>query len=165
MTLSSRSLNGRGFPLSNPKKKDQQSPLPVTSSLYNFYLTPKSAPLSGLSFPCFSWMILLLISKRSWIDGFFSFPGIFFFCATAFLSAFPASLTAVFSLLHDFVFNFGFSSFEHELKMSKRTSLSQKRIWKKSGRKSYGMDPCLNMSFESGGISTPFKDLSWNEQF
>ena len=49
--------------------------------------------------------------------------------------------------------------------MSKRTSLSQKRIWKKSGRKSYGMDPCLNMSFESGGISTPFKDLSWKRQY
>ena len=71
----------------------------TSDSLYLFYtvLTPKSAPLSGLSFPCFSWIILLLISKRSWIDGFFSFPGIAFFCATGFLSAFPASLTAVFA--------------------------------------------------------------------
>ena len=101
--------------------------------------------------------------RRSWIDGFFSFPGISFFCATAFLSAFPASLTAVFSLLRNFVFNFGFSSFEHGLKMNKRTSLSQKGIRKKYGRKSYVMDPWLNMSFESCGISTPFKDLSWNE--
>ena len=29
--------------------------------------------LSGLSFPCFSWIILLLISKRSWIDGCYYF--------------------------------------------------------------------------------------------
>lgn len=65
--------------------------LRLHSILYYTILTLKSAPLSGSSFPCFSWMILLLISKRSWIDGFFSFPVI------AFLSAFPASLTAIFA--------------------------------------------------------------------
>ena len=51
----------------------------TSDSLYLFYtvLTPKSASLSGLSFPCFSWIILLLISKRSWIDGFFSWHCLF----------------------------------------------------------------------------------------
>ena len=51
-------------------KKPEVTIIFMTSdSLYLFYtvLTPKSAPLSGLSFPCFSWIILLLISKRSWI--------------------------------------------------------------------------------------------------
>ena len=65
--------------------------------LFYTVLTPKSAPLSILSCPCFPWIIFLLISKRSWIDVFFSFPVIALFCATAFLSAFPASLTAVFA--------------------------------------------------------------------
>ena len=65
--------------------------------LFYTVLTPKSAPLSILSCPCFSWIIFLLISKRSWIDVFFSFPVIALFCATGFLSAFPVSLTAVFA--------------------------------------------------------------------
>ena len=38
-----------------------------------------------------------VISKRSWIDSFFSFPIIVFFSVIAFLSAFPASLTTVFA--------------------------------------------------------------------
>ena len=49
-------------------KKPEVTIIFMTSdSLYLFYtvLTPKSASLSGLSFPCFSWIILLLISKRS----------------------------------------------------------------------------------------------------
>ena len=57
-------------------KKPEVTIIFMTSdSLYLFYtvLTPKSAPLSGLSFPCFSWIILLLISKRSWIDGCYYF--------------------------------------------------------------------------------------------
>ena len=57
-------------------KKPEVTIIFMTSdSLYLFYtvLTPKSASLSGLSFPCFSWIILLLISKRSWIDGCYYF--------------------------------------------------------------------------------------------
>ena len=42
--------------------------------IYYTVLTPKSAPLSGLSFPRFSCIILLLISSRSWMDNFLSFP-------------------------------------------------------------------------------------------
>ena len=61
-------------------KKPEVTIIFMTSdSLYLFYtvLTPKSASLSGLSFPCFSWIILLLISKRSWIDSFFSWHCLF----------------------------------------------------------------------------------------
>lgn len=36
------------------------------------YITPRSVPLSSLSFPCFSWIFLLLIFSLLWMEGFFA---------------------------------------------------------------------------------------------
>ena len=77
-------------------------PAPEWHELPNIMQVMKSAPVRMRILFLFSTCSMLRPGenaklKRSWIDGFFSFPVIALFCATGFLSAFPASLTAVFA--------------------------------------------------------------------